>query len=136
MNWTAAVRLLDSLHTAQNAFYGGGGDGPLRRLLVEDVMWTVPGRNSIAGVYQGIEEVLAYFAWRRVIASATLRMYRVDVLTGTTDKIAALTDGTAVIDGTPRQWSTIGLYGVRGDRIAACWLLPLDAKTFDEIWTA
>jgi hypothetical protein len=34
----------------------------------------------------------------------------------------------------PHSWSTVGLYRVRDDRIAECWLLPLDAAAFDAIW--
>ena len=43
-------------------------------------------------------------------------------------------NGTAVIGGVERSWSTVGLYRLRGERIAACWLLPLDPAQFDEIW--
>ena len=54
MNHENAVTLLDQLHTAQNEFYGGGGDVLLRELLAPDIAWTVPGQNSIAGASQGI----------------------------------------------------------------------------------
>ena len=129
------MRLLDTLHKAQNSFYGGGGHEALRGLLSQDITWTVPGHNRIAGVYRGIDEVLAYFTRRRDIAAATFRMHRVDVLTGTTNKIAALTNGTAIIAGTERNWSTVGLYSIRDEQIEACSLLPLDPAAFDEIWS-
>jgi hypothetical protein len=35
---------------------------------------------------------------------------------------------------TEHRWSTVGLYRFRGEQIAACWLLPLDAAAFDWIW--
>jgi hypothetical protein len=57
-----------------------------------------------------------------------------DLLTGDGDHLAALTDGAATIAGAERRWSTVGLYRVRAERIAACWLLPLDPAAFDEIW--
>ena len=50
------------------------------------------------------------------------------------DHVAVLTDGTAVIDGVQRSWSTLGLYRFTGDRVAACWLLPLDPGAFDAAW--
>ena len=53
---------------------------------------------------------------------------------GDGEHVAMLTDGTAVIGGVERSWSTVGLYRLRGERIAACWLLPLDPAAFDEIW--
>lgn len=135
MDRERATALLDELHAAQNAFYAGGDDRALRGLLTEDIAWTVPGSNRIAGAYRGLHEVLAYFARRRDIAAGTFRMRRLDVLAGMTDRIAALTDGTATVDGIERSWSTVGLYAVRGARIEACWLLPLDPAAFDAVWS-
>jgi hypothetical protein len=51
-------------------------------------------------------------------------------------RLAALTDGTATIRGVEHRWSTVGLYDVIDDQIAACWLLPLDPRAFDAIWSA
>jgi hypothetical protein len=62
-------------------------------------------------------------------------MHPLDVLVGEGDHVAALTDGTAVIDGVERRWSTVGLYRIEDGLIAACWLLPLDEVAFDQIWT-
>jgi ketosteroid isomerase-like protein len=136
MDRAAAVERLSRLHAAQGAFYAGGPADDLRELLAPDVVWHVPGTNAIAGVYEGIDAVLAYFARRRDIADRTFRMHPGDVLTGGRDHVAVLTDGSAVIGGEERRWSTVGLYCFRGDRIAACWLLPLDPAAFDEIWRA
>jgi ketosteroid isomerase-like protein len=136
MDRDIAVALLDQLHAAQNEFYGGGGDALLRDLLASGIVWTVPGNNSIAGVYRGTEAVFDYFRRRRDLAAGTFRMTRRDVLAGEGDRIAALTDGAATIDGMEHRWSTVGLYEVVDKRIAACWLLPLNPTQFDAIWTA
>lgn len=136
MDRQSATTLLDHLHTAQNAFYGGGDDTALRSLLTDDIAWTVPGDNAIAGTYWGIDDVFTYFDRRRRLATGTFRMHRRDVLTGDGDTIAALTDGTASIGGTDWTWSTVGLYGMRAGRVARCWLLPLDPDLFDRIWQA
>jgi ketosteroid isomerase-like protein len=136
MNRQAVVDLLDRLHDAQNTFYGGGDREPLERLLTPDITWTVPGENPIAGEYRGRDEVFRYFARRRDLAGGTFRMERKDVLVGDGDRVAALTDGVATIGGAECRWSTVGLYDVVGDRIAACWLLPLDPRAFDAIWSA
>jgi hypothetical protein len=53
---------------------------------------------------------------------------------GDGDHMAALTDGTAVVGGVQRRWSTVGLYQVRAGQVAACWLLPLDLDSFDAVW--
>jgi ketosteroid isomerase-like protein len=128
--------ILDRFDAAQNAFYGGGDDHALRALLDPDITWTVPGSSPIAGIYSGSGEVFDYFAARREWAAGTFRMHRRDVLTGEGARIAALTDGTALIGGVQRAWSTVGLYEIADSkRITACWLLPLDQTAFDAIWS-
>lgn len=92
------------------------------------------GENAIAGDYSGIDAVLEYMARRRDLADRTFRMHPGEVLTGDGDHVAVLTDGTAVVSGVERRWSTVGLYRLSIERIAACWLLPLDPVAFDEIW--
>jgi ketosteroid isomerase-like protein len=135
MDRQSAIGLLDRLHAAQARFYAGGALEPLADLLTEDVVWSVPGSSPIAGVHSGIGSVMAYFARRRDIAAKSFTMRRTDVLTGEGDRVAALTDGAAVLGGETRTWSTLGLYRFRDDRVAACWLLPLDPRSFDEIWS-
>jgi ketosteroid isomerase-like protein len=130
-----ARRLLARLHEAQGAFYAGGPDEPLRAMLTDDVEWTVPGRNAIAGKYRGVDEVMAYFARRRDLAARSFRMHPGDLLTGDGDRVAVLTDGTATIGGVEHRWSTVGLYRLREGRVAVCWLLPLDQAAFDAIWS-
>jgi hypothetical protein len=41
-----------------------------------------------------------------------------------------------VVGGVERRWSTVGLYQVRAGQVAACWLLPLDPSTFDDVWAS
>ncbi len=135
MNRRAALELLDRLHEAQNELYGGGSGAALEPLLALNITWVVPGDNSIAGTYRGPEQVLDYFARRRELAGGTFQMEREDVLVGGGRRIAALTHGVATISGVQHEWSTVGLYEVVDDRIAACWLLPLDPREFDAIWS-
>jgi uncharacterized protein len=128
-----ALALLARLHEAQGSFYAGGPDAPLRELLADDVVWSVPGDNAIAGVYEGADAVMAYFARRRDLAARTFRMHQGEVMVGD-DHVAVLTDGVAVLGGEERRWSTVGLYRFAGERLAACWLLPLDPAAFDAAW--
>jgi ketosteroid isomerase-like protein len=135
MDRDLALDLLDGLHAAQTAFHSGGSGDDLRARLDEGVLWRVPGDNAIAGTYSGIDQVMEYFARRRELAAGTFRMERRDILTGDGDVVAALTDGIARIGGEERRWSTVGLYRFRGRLLAECWLLPLDADQFDQVWS-
>jgi ketosteroid isomerase-like protein len=136
MTRAAAQRVLSRLHAAQATFYSGGSAEALHEVLTDDILWVVPGANAVAGEYRGFDAVLDYFARRRDLADRTFRMHPGDVLVGHDDHVAVLTDGTATIDGVEHRWSTVGLYRLRGDRVAACWLLPLDPAAFDAIWAA
>lgn len=42
----------------------------------------------------------------------------------------------ALLHGRPHHWSTAGLYRLRGEQIAECWLLALDQAAFDAAWRA
>lgn len=134
MDRDRALAVLERLHAAQGRMYAGGDVEPLRALLTEDVEWHVPGENAIAGTYRGVEEVLDYFRRRRDLAQGSFRMHPGEVLVGDGDHVAVLTDGTALVDGVPRRWSTAGLYRLAGDRIASCRLLAFDQAAFDAIW--
>jgi ketosteroid isomerase-like protein len=136
MERETAIAFLERLHGAQGEFYAGGPPDRLRELLAPDVAWHVPGASPIAGRHVGIEAVLAYMARRRAIADATFRMHTREILVGTDDHVAALTDGTAVIGGRERFWSTAGIYRLRESRLAECRLLPFDQAEFDAIWDA
>ena len=135
MNRAQAERTLARLHEAQAAFYAGGPPEPLHDVLTADIVWVVPGRNAIAGEYRGLDAVIDYFTRRRELADRSFRMHPGDLLVGDGDRVAALTDGTATIGGVEHRWSTVGLYRLRDDRVAACWLLPLDPAAFDVIWS-
>src|SRR3954462_880256 len=134
MDRAAALDVLARLPPTQGDFYAGGDDAPLRALLDPGIEWHVPGRNAISGDYRGIEEGMAYFARRRHHAARTFRMQPGAVLVGDGDRVAVLTDGSATIGGREERWSTVGLYRLAGDRVAGCWLLPLDPAAFDRIW--
>src|SRR3954453_535607 len=98
MDRAHALAVLERLHTAQNAMYAGGDDGPVRELLADDILWTIPGDNAIAGAHRGVDAVLAYFARRRELAGDTLQLHPGEVLVGEGEQVAVLTDGTACID--------------------------------------
>ena len=87
MQRAEAVDLLRRLHQAQQAFFAGGDEAPVRALLTDDIHWHVPGHNAIAGDYQGIDAVLAYFRRRRDLVDRTFRLHPGDVLVGDGDRV-------------------------------------------------
>lgn len=134
MDRATAEQVLRRLHAAQGRLYSGGDPNEVRDVLTNRVEWHVPGRNAIAGDYYGIEAVLGYFLRRRDMAAGTFRMRPGELMVGDGDHVSVLTDGTAVLAGAERRWSTLGLYRIHEERVAACWLLPLQPNDFDAIW--
>ena len=130
-----AVQIIDRLHDAQARLYTDGDPEPVREMLTDDIAWHVPGTSPIAGSYHGIHEVIAYMLARRELADGTFRMQRLDVLTGSGQTVAVLTDGEVSIGGQVHRWSTVGLYRLDGAHVAECRLVPFDQAQFDEIWT-
>jgi ketosteroid isomerase-like protein len=133
MDRAQAENLLERLHDAQNAMYAGGDIDAVRALLAEDIEWHIPGENAIAGTYRGIDQVIDYFHRRRALAANTLRLHPGELLVGAT-QVAVVTDGTATLDGSEHHWSTVGLYKLHNEQVAACWLLALDQGAFDRAW--
>lgn len=131
-----ARAVLDRMHETLGAFYAGDTKAPIRELFTDDIAWHVPGDNAISGDYRGINEVLGYFVRRRDHAAGSFRMHPRETLIGDCSHIGVLTDGTAFIAGGEQRWSTLGLYRLAGNRIAECWLLPLDLVAFDAVWTS
>jgi YbgC/YbaW family acyl-CoA thioester hydrolase len=128
-------RLLERLHRAQSDFYAGADSTALAEVLHPEVVWRVPGANSIAGEYRGVDEVIAYMTRRRELSDRSFRIRGRELLVGP-DHFASITDGVATVDGREHRWSTIGLYRARDDRIIECSLIPLDPVAFDRAWTA
>ncbi|MGZ4176755.1 MAG: GNAT family N-acetyltransferase [Solirubrobacteraceae bacterium] len=130
------AEIVDAFYAVQRRLYAGEPvQEDLAALLAPDVAWHVPGRNAIAGDYQGREEVLAYFCRRRDLARRSFVITPRGTLADAT-RVAHFADGEAVLGGETRRWRTVGIFEVAAGRIAECWLVPFDQHAFDEIWTS
>src|SRR5882762_7045705 len=129
------ARLIRDFHAAQNRFYAGGDQEPVRAMLAPDVTWHVPGHSALAGDYVGRDEVLRYFAHRRKLAHATFRIAVRRVLADD-ERAVILAGGQLERDGETFRWETVGVFRVAAGTIAECWVLPYDQYAFDEIWSS
>jgi ketosteroid isomerase-like protein len=131
---TQNVELVAELHRRQGEMYAGGSIASVLELLTGDIVWHVPGTSPIAGDHRGGEAVAAYFARRRELAHATMRMHPGPVLADE-DAVIQLVDGTAELHGTDVSWQTAGVYRIHPGRIAEVWLVPLHLRVFDQLWS-
>jgi hypothetical protein len=131
----SSQELVDELHRRQAEMYAGGATDGVVELLVEDVVWHVPGTSPIAGDHRGHEAVVEYFRTRREIADNSMRLHPGAMLLED-DCVVQRVDGTALIDGEPVAWKTVGIYRLEAGRVAEVWLVPLDLQKFDRVWGA
>jgi ketosteroid isomerase-like protein len=102
--------------------------------LHDGVLWHVPGRSQISGTYRGKAEVMTYISARQELAGGTFQITVEDVLANDEPGLV-IASGQAVRNGHAWQWRGHGLYRLRDDKVAECWLLPEDQYLFDEIWS-
>jgi hypothetical protein len=128
------ARLILNFQEAIGRFYAGSDIEAVRAMLTDDVVWHVPGRSAIAGDYVAKRDVLEYFHHRRELGRGTFKVNVHDILAN--DSRAVLfAGGQAERNGRTIEWETVGIFGIEGEKIAECWLLPFDQYAFDEIWS-
>lgn len=129
------AEVVAELHRRQREMYAGGSLEAVAELLAADIVWHVPGGSPIAGDHRGVDEVLAYFARRRQLAAATMKMRPGRVIEDC-EAVVQLVDGAARLGGEEVSWRTAGVYRVEGGLVREVWLVPLDLALFDRIWSA
>lgn len=108
--------------------------GQLLELFSDDIVWHVPGRSAISGVYRGKGEVMDYVRRRQALADGTFEIMVEDVLANDRHGVV-IASGRATRRGREYEWRGHGLYRFDEGKIAECWLLPEDQLLFDEIWS-
>jgi ketosteroid isomerase-like protein len=104
-------------------------------MLTDDAVWHVPGHSAIAGDHRGRDELLRYFARRRELADATLRIDVRGVLADDR-RTVILATGEVQYGGRTFTWETTAIFRVAEGKIAECWVLPHDQDAYDEIWSS
>jgi ketosteroid isomerase-like protein len=108
-------------------------DHSLSETFSEGIIWHVPGRSAISGVYRGRDEVMKYVQRRRELVQDTFEITVEDVLANDSHGLV-IASGRATRKGRVYEWRAHGLYRFEGRTIAECWVFPEDQALFDEIW--
>jgi hypothetical protein len=136
VNREIAIDLLDRLlHEAENDFCAGGSGATWSSSCIR----TSPGPSLVTTASPIRTGVLSScsttFAAGETLADRTFQINPQDALVGEGDRIAAGTHGLATIRGVQHGWTIVRLYGGTEGQTAACWLLRLDQRAFDGIWS-
>lgn len=102
----------------------------IRSLVVEDVVWHVPGRNPMAGDVRGIDELMAWLG-RLGEYGFTIREH--DVF-GNDQHVCALSYMGARRPGVAIEIRVTSVFHYRAGRQVERWMYPDDAEAWDAMF--
>lgn len=107
----------------------------LHRILAEDVIYHIPGRNPFSKDYVGQESL--FDLWKHQKQRMGGRPYNIELIDLlVSDKhVVALTRVQAQAGETSVTWTGANVYAVRGDRIAEAWFMLDDLYAYDSFWS-
>jgi ketosteroid isomerase-like protein len=109
--------------------------GGIAECFTDDVVFHIPGRNSLSGEYRGRQRVLTHLfqAWEEAFGGLEIRVH--DVLAND-DHVVLLSDRRARRDDRSVDMRAASIYHVRDGRIAEAWLMEWDPYAIDEFLAA
>jgi ketosteroid isomerase-like protein len=124
---------LDVFGRIYDAFTDGDLDS-LAAMFDEEVVWHTPGRNPLAGDYEGRDAVLASFVEEFDLSHGSYRVHVHDVLADDRH-IVALLRATASRDERTLDMNYVLVFEMKDGRVAEAWESWADQRTLDEFWS-
>ena len=113
-----------------DAFAKGDVD-TLRELFDQDAIWHAPGRNPVAGDYQGVEAILGFFARTMEVTGGTFRAELHDVVANDEHAVAIYVS-RGQREGRTLDNKDVLVQHIRNGRLAETWQLSADQYAADE----
>lgn len=123
---------VDVFGRTYHAFTNGDMES-LAGLFEEDVAWHTPGRNPLAGDYEGRGAVLASFSEEFDLSEGSYRVHVHDVLAND-EHIVALLRATASRNERTLDMNYVLVFDMREGRVAEAWESWMDQRTVDQFW--
>lgn len=105
----------------------------LRDVFVDDAVWTVPGRGTMAGVYRGREQIFRFLGKLPKETDGTYGSTLIDIL-ASDERAAALYRASGRRHGRRLELDQLLLFTVRDGRVTDVLALPSDPDAFEEFW--
>ena len=105
----------------------------LRGLFADDVVWTVPGRGVMAGVYRGRDEIFRFLARLPKETDGTYGSELTDAL-ASDDRAAALYRARGTRRGRTLELDQVLLFRIEGGLVREVLALPSDPEAFEAFW--
>jgi len=116
------------------AFERGDMDALRKQICTDDVRWHNPGRGPISGDYEGIDQVIQYFARVLELTGGTFSLELHDVLANDEHAVALMTT-RGERAGKQLTYNTVNVYHFRDGKITEMWSYPADQYAVDEFWS-
>lgn len=107
----------------------------LRGLFSDDVVWTVPGRGVMAGVYRGRDEIFRFLARLPKETDGTYGSELTDVL-ASDDRAAALYRAHGTRRGRTLELDQVLLFRIEDGLVLEVLALPSDPGAFEAFWAS
>jgi ketosteroid isomerase-like protein len=103
----------------------------LRELFHQDAVWHAPGRNPVAGDYQGVEAILGFFARTMEVTGGTFRVELHDVVANDEHAVAIYVS-RGQREGRTLDTKDVLVQHIRNGRLTETWQLSADQYAADE----
>jgi ketosteroid isomerase-like protein len=113
--------------------FGEGDMDTLRGIIAEDAVWHSPGNNQLAGDHKGVDSILGLFGKEFEITNGTVNVELHDVLAND-EHMVGLHTARSTRNGKDYSSTEALVAHVSNGKVTEFWLLPMDAKLFDEAW--
>jgi ketosteroid isomerase-like protein len=115
-----------------DAFNKGDSD-TLVQLFDETVVWHVPGRSSIAGDYEGLEAIMAYFGRLDELTDGTYHA-ELQVAVGDEEHVVSIDRSSATTNGSRYDENELVVFRFRGGRVVEAWQAMMNPYAHDEFF--
>lgn len=105
----------------------------LAGLIDDEVVWHVPGTTPLAGEVVGRDALFGWFDRLREVTDGTFTLKEHDVL-GTDDHVVALSEVSAVRDGSRVSVNVVIVMHFRDGRQQERWFHPSDLAAWDAVF--
>ena len=122
----------DLIRRGYDAFSRGDMD-TLRELFHPDIVWHAPGRNQLAGDYQGIDAVLGYFGRIMELSDGNFRAEVHDVIANDEHGVG-LHVAHAERAGSTLQDNTVLVFQVSDGKVTEVWQYWADPYAADQLF--
>lgn len=99
----------------------------------DDFTFNVPGRNQVAGAYQGKDRFLQLIGMVMQLSGGQFEETVEDVLAND-ERGVVLVRHRFPRDGQSKDYRSAHVYNIRDGRLAECWEQPRDPAIFDDAW--